>query len=547
MKKISILLTVLFFITLQIHSIEVSKKELQSISNNSTIEFINYTGPHKKIDSLESIKGIGSNLAQNIPQNLTEFQKNGNLNRYSVIHAVDSSQKDKLDADIILIGKEATVDHITNIRRILSAYLSAAYKYSQEDADTLAVFITVYNAVYRNDLESFKSKYKDIVIQNLTQESCGLSVNYKDWPGNSQIIIPLFDVASSDISTVDTSVISDTKVVTSMKEDDDKNVEARKNMVDIKEREAENAQDKAQNAQKTAVSEQKKANEEKTKTQEVKKEAEQAQKQADDAQKQADEKQKIADENPENKKAQEEAKDAQKQADDAQKQADEKQQELENQEQKQAEQEEKAQTAKEEAKKQQAVADKKQSEAQSERKDIAKDQKEIVQKQAEQAKMPVDYAIVITDENQYLSKLVRFNKETGEIIKSSPVNVIRNRTIFDSNENYIAVCGEENANGTIKLVTIDKESMEITKESDYKIAAASVLVQENDEYYCVTEEDGKFFVAKFANDLSLKQKSQIQVLSCTPITITQSSVVVTNINGSLSLLDKDTLQEQTGK
>ena len=40
MKKISILLTVLFFITLQIHSIEVSKKELQSISNNSTIEFI---------------------------------------------------------------------------------------------------------------------------------------------------------------------------------------------------------------------------------------------------------------------------------------------------------------------------------------------------------------------------------------------------------------------------------------------------------------------------------------------------------------------------
>ena len=214
MKKILFLITVLFFIILQVHSLEVSKKELQSISNNSTIEFINYTGPHKKIDSIDAIKGIGSNLAQNIPQNLTEFQKNGNLNRYSVIHAVDSSQKDKLDADIILIGKDATVDHITNVRRIISAYLSAAYNYSQEDADTLAVFITVYNAVYRSDLDSFKSKYKDIVIQNLTQENCGLSVNYKDWPGNSQIVIPLFDVTSSDISTVDTSVISDTKVVT---------------------------------------------------------------------------------------------------------------------------------------------------------------------------------------------------------------------------------------------------------------------------------------------------------------------------------------------
>ena len=547
MKKILFLITVLFFIILQVHSLEVSKKELQSISNNSTIEFINYTGPHKKIDSIEAIKGIGSNLAQNIPQKLTEFQKNGNLNRYSVIHAVDSSQKDKLDADIILIGKDATVDHITNVRRIISAYLSAAYNYSQEDADTLAVFITVYNAVYRSDLDSFKSKYKDIVIQNLTQENCGLSVNYKDWPGNSQIVIPLFDVTSSDISTVDTSVISDTKVVTSMKEDDDKNVEARKNMVDIKEREAENAQDKAQNAQKTAVEEQKKVNEEKNKTQEVKKEAELAQKEAEYAQKEAEEKQNAADENPENQQLQKEAEEAQKKADDAQKEAEEKQQELENQEQKQAEQEEKAQAAKEEAKNQQALADKKQTEAQNERKDIAKDQKEIAQKQAEQAKMPVDYAIVITDENQYLSKLVRFNKETGEIIKSSPVNVIRNRTFFDSNENYIAICGEENANGTIKLVTIDKESMEITKESDYKIAAASVLVQENDEYYCVTDENGKFFVAKFANDLSLKQKSQIQVLSCTPITITQTALVVTNENGSLSILDKETLQELTGK
>lgn len=54
-------------------------------------------------------------------------------------------------------------------------------------------------------------------------------------------------------------------------------------------------------------------------------------------------------------------------------------------------------------------------------------------------------------------------------------------------------------------------------------------------------------MAKFANDLSLKQKSQIQVLSCTPITITQSSIVVTNANGSLSILDKETLQELTGK
>ena len=35
-------------------------------------------------------------------------------------------------------------------------------------ADTLAVFITVYNAVYRGKYDVFQSKYKDVVIKNLS-------------------------------------------------------------------------------------------------------------------------------------------------------------------------------------------------------------------------------------------------------------------------------------------------------------------------------------------------------------------------------------------
>lgn len=513
MKKITILSIILIFLTVNMFSLEVSKTELQNISNETAIEFINYTGPHNVIDSVSSIRGIGSDLAKNIASNPLEFTKTNNTEKYYVIHAVDSSQKEKFDADIIFIGNNATVDHITNLRRIISAYLSTAYNYSQEDADTLAVFITVYNAVYRGDFESFKNKYKDIVISNLSEKNCGLSVNYKDWPGNSQIVIPLFDVNSGGLSTVDTSVISDSKVVNSMKEDDDKNIESRKNMVDIKEREAENASEKAQNAQKSVVEEQKKAEEEKLKTQQKENEAEQAQKQAEQAQQQADEKQR----------------------------------ELEEQQQNQQEQEEKVQEAKDEAREQQALADKKQTEAQSERKEIANDQKEVLKKEAEQAKMPVEYAIIIADETQLLSKLVKFNKETGEIIKNSPVQVIRNRTVYDSANNYIAIAGEESGNGAIKLVTIDKESMEITGESEYKIAAVSVLVQENDEYYCVTNENGKYFAAKFANDLSLKQKSSVQVMSSTPITITDTGIVVTNADGKLTILDKSTLQDITAK
>ena len=77
----------------------------------------------------------------------------GSQNLYYVIHAVDPNTKEKLDADILIIGENAQVDHVQNLRRILSSYLSSAYDYSRQDADTLAHFITVYNAVYRSKMD----------------------------------------------------------------------------------------------------------------------------------------------------------------------------------------------------------------------------------------------------------------------------------------------------------------------------------------------------------------------------------------------------------
>ena len=433
MKKLSIFVLLSLIFSSAIFANQVNENELKN-AGNETIEFINYTGPHKVIETIEAIKGIGSDLGSKITKE--SFSDVGNKNKYYVIHAVDPAEKGKLDADILYLGKNAGVDHIKNLRRIISAYLSSAYGYSEKDADTLAVFITVYNAVYRGNLDIYKSKYKDVVTKNLSAENCGLSVTYKDWPGKSEIVIPLNDV-NGGLSTVDTSVISDSKVVDSMQEDDDKNVQSRKDMVDIKEREAENATEKAQESQKKAVEEQKKLEEEKQKTQEVKKEAEEAQKKAE--------------ENPDDEQAQQEA--------------EEKQQAVKEQEQKQEEQQAKTDEAKQEAAEQQAIADKKQTEAQTERKEIAQDQQEIQQKEAENARVPSEFGIILSDEEKLLSRLVKFNTQNGEIIKSSPVSVIRNRTIYENGENYIAIAGETEGNATVKLVLIDNVNMEIVKES----------------------------------------------------------------------------------
>ena len=541
MKKILSVFLVSLLISTNIFALEVDKTELQS-TKSTTIEFISYTGPHKIIDSVEAIKGIGNSLGKEIAPS-RDTSKTANLgNKYTVIHAIDENETGKFDADIIFINKDANVDHITNLRRIISAYLVSAYDYSEADADTLAVFITVYNAVYRGDLDSFKNKYKDVVVKNLSSNNCGLSVNYKDWPGASEIVIPLYDVKNGGLSTIETSVISDKKVVESMKEDDDKNIESRKEMVDIKEREAEESQEKANAAQKKAVEEQKKLKEEKQKTEEAKAEAKEAEKKSEQAKAEAEEAKKEAEANPEDEELQKVAEEKQEEAEAAEQEAEEKQEALEEQQEAEAAQEEKTEEAKEEAKTEQERADKKQTEAQTERKDIAKDQQIVQNNEIKEASTPSSYGIVLTDEANILSKLVKFNSKTGEVIKSSPVTVIRNRTIYKTPDAYIAIAGENEGNGTIKLVLIDIETMEIFAESEETVSDTSVLVNDGNEYYCVINYDVDWVVGKYDETLALKLKSKVNVKQSTPITVAESGIVVTDKNGNLKLLSKETLE-----
>ena len=534
MKKITCLLLISLLSISSIFTLEVDKNELNT-TGNEIIEFINYTGPHKVIDSAQAIKEIGSDLGKDI--SLSVSSTNGSNEKYYVVHSVTSESKDQLDADIIYIGSTATVDHVDNLRRIISGYLQSAYNYSEKDANTLAVFITVYNAVYRGKLDTFKSKYTEDVVKNLSSENCGLSTNYKDWPGKSEIVIPLFDVKNGGLSTVDTSVIADSKVVDSMQEDEDRNIDSRKDMVDLKEREADESSEKAQEAQKEAVQEQKVLNE-------TKKEAEEAKKEAEEAKKEAEEAKKVAEENPNDKKAQETAKEAEKKAEEATAKAEEKQQQVE-------EQQKKTDDAKEAAKEAQEIADKKQNEAQTERKEIAQDQQEIQQEKIAEAKANTEYGIIIVDEENLLSRLVKFNSDNGEIIRKSPVAVIRNRTIFEvrseGSEQFISVAGDNAGNGTIKLVLMDQDNMEITRESNETLSEDSVLVKDGDDYYCVIDDNGKWVVAKYNAELSLRYKSSITVKSSTPITITKAGVVVTDSTGQLMLLSKTDLSAITKK
>ena len=390
-------------------ALEVSRGELQSV-NSDTIRFNNYNGPHTVIDSLAAIRNIGTGLGRQIAGNLNNESTAGSENRYYVIHAVDSTTG-KLDADIFVLGKNVGVDHVRNLRHIIAAYLVEAYKYSNDDAFTLATFITVYNAVYRGNIDVFNAKYKPVVTKYLHKDSVGLSVNWEEWAGKTEMVIPLADLAGG-LSTIDTSVISDRNVIDSMRESDDRGIEQRKGMVGIMDREADTAEEKAETAARQAVQEtrklseeQKKLAEEQSKSAEAQKSADAAQKSADAAQKSADAAQKAADEAQSSAQkaaeeaqkaadaaekaaqsassAQQSASDAQKAAEDAQKAADAARAEADKKEGEATKAQSDAEKAEENAQQQQENADEKAAEAVKQQQQADSSAKESEQKQSE--------------------------------------------------------------------------------------------------------------------------------------------------------------------
>ena len=66
---------------------QVNEPELKSVSD--TVEFINYVGPHTRIDSLSAIKEIGSSSGRIIARSRSSYMTSGDSGKYYVIHAVD--------------------------------------------------------------------------------------------------------------------------------------------------------------------------------------------------------------------------------------------------------------------------------------------------------------------------------------------------------------------------------------------------------------------------------------------------------------------------
>jgi hypothetical protein len=214
--------------------------DVDELKTAAKVEFVDYSGPINIFQTDLDIRGIGRSLAAQILKGLpvANYQV-----KYSAIHAVDTAEPDRLSADIISLDRAARIDHIANVRRVVAAYTASLYKYPQKDSDLLALFVSYYNAIYRGKLPYFAGKYKTVVMSHLAAETVGISTKYFEWPGQTQIVIPLNDSATRDIfGALNSSEVTNKAVIQQLKTQENKGVPERTAITNLKQEEVNKAQ-----------------------------------------------------------------------------------------------------------------------------------------------------------------------------------------------------------------------------------------------------------------------------------------------------------------
>ena len=158
----------------------------KEIESSKRIEFINRSTRRANEDTKESNTALGKKLSESIS---SSKEGKGESNGISVSRIL--TKDGKLGADVLTISEGRDFDHINSIVRIISSYLENSFQYSTGNADTLAQYVLYYNASHRGDLSFFEKKYSPEVVSNLDKSKVGIDKVWKNWPGKTQIVIPI--------------------------------------------------------------------------------------------------------------------------------------------------------------------------------------------------------------------------------------------------------------------------------------------------------------------------------------------------------------------
>jgi hypothetical protein len=501
-----------------------------------SVNFINYEGPYARIETRNQIRSIGYGPGQVIQGGAGRA---GGLARYFVIHSITPPEGGRLDADIFGLGIDVGVDHIRNLRLIIQGYLEGAYNYSARDAALLAEYITIYNAVFRGNWNYFTTRYKTPVVGNLAPERAGLSIRFDEWPGRTLMLIPLAIGQAGLLSAIDTSSLTSPEVIDEMRKDEDKGIEQRKEMVDLKEREAEEAEQRAALQREAIAKEEARIAQERAAAEaeraQAARERERIAREREEAREAAEAGRSTADEA-----RQTEAELAAREAEAARREAaaDETERNLEQREEALAEQ-------REEAKEDEELAERKAAEAREERQDIARDQQAMITR--EDPQRPEGEGLLgvrLGGADSPLGRFVRVNAANGRELKSSGLDTVNARSVISIGSRIFAVAGENRGGGAIRIVEIDQESLEIARQGEDDIHPQTLLWMSKNKLYAITSQAGNLRFARFSTDLTREAQSAVTVSPYAAPVFLGDAVMIQRTDGSLAVLNEADLSER---
>ncbi len=583
MKKIILSLALALFTVTHLAALEV---DIDEISKSGKVNFTNYEGGGGKYESLSQIKSIGYQIAYKKSKGAESDIFRYHM-KYHVVR-VASAEPEKYSSDIFFIDRDARVDHIRNVRRILSAYLEGMYGYTVKEADAVALFLTYYNAVYRGDTDYFASKYSSNILKQISKQNAGISTKYNEWPGKTAIVIPLTkESMKGELRKIDPFLISDEKTTKEVKKDNG-NGDDRKELTELKKKDIEkNKTDleeekkKLEDKKKTVTEDKKKTEEEKKKTEEKKKEVEKAK---EEIKKDKETTSKIT--NPEEKKEKEEEikkkEETVKKKEEEVKKEEKKTEETENKIKKDEENIKKSE--KETAKKEEEIKKKeeevkkdtgetttgkkeepKKDEVKKEEKKtpteekLAKKEEELKKKEAELDKREDVLKDKQADKNvfglklyylevkeyleggHYNNDLYMINATDKKIDFKSPVTNICGRRYDVFSGGIVVITHQGSHVSGHRLTLIDREKLTAKITGEDNIFWRSFIEIRDNNIYAIVKDGNSFYLGKFDQDLKLVSKSKEKINENTFITFFEEYIYVNREDKSIIVLNKNDL------
>jgi hypothetical protein len=312
-------------------------------------------------------------------------------------------------------------------------------------------------------------------------------------------------------------------VIDELRQDDDRGIPPRRDMVDIKEREADQAEQKAAEQRRDVVKEEQAIVQERQQNAEERKQIEEDRKQ-------------VQEDKEAGKITEEEAKKTEDELAAREAASDEKEEEL-------TQREEALEEKREEAQKSEDFAEQKAAEAQEERQEIAQDQQGLINQEAAQEPTGI-LGMNLLNADSALGRLVRLAADSAEVLKSSAMNSINARTLTLIDGKILAVAGENRGNSAIRLVEINPATLEMAAQGDDDIHPRSLLWVNGSDIYALTVSADGLFIGRYNTSLARQARSSVTVHPFATVTFHDDVLVTQNTDGQAVVLNAQNLTER---